>query len=295
MLIFLLTFLKKSETFANKINLNGWDLSEKNIKLFDELFRDIDKNIEVHDMWFTDYYKTNDNYEKNDNTIQVQITGESYYKNPDDFDINFIPAEKDSKNVIIFPFASHYALTNGNIDINKLIIKREYKEAKTKFCLFAVSHGGVESRIQFFNELSKYKNVDSCGKFMNNMTCPGTWGSPDYLEFLKDYKFMICFENKSQPNYFTEKLINSYIGGTIPIYWGCANIEDYVNLDSILYLPPNYTEKELNDLIKQIEYLDNDENAYKLKYESIFFKNGVLPDPFNVEKLREKINNRLLV
>ena len=285
-----MTFLKKNENFKN-LNLNGWHLTEKNTNLFRELFRDIDKNIEVHDVWHND----NGSYEKNDNTIQVQITGESYYKNPDDFDINFIPLEKESKNVIIFPYASQYALTSESFDINKLIIRRDYKESKKKFCLFSVSNDNAEARIHFFNELSKYKNVDSCGRVMNNMTCPGTWGSPDYLEFMKDYKFMICFENKSQPNYFTEKLINSYIGDTIPIYWGCQNIGDHVNLDSILYLPPNYTEKELNDLIKQIEYLDNDENAYKLKYENTFFKNGVLPDAFNVEKLREKINNRLLV
>jgi hypothetical protein len=97
---------------------------------------------------------------------------------------------------------------------------------------------------------------------VNNTTCPGSFGSSDYLEFMNDYKFMICFENKSQPNYFTEKLINAYCGGTIPIYWGCPNIDDYVNMDAILYLKHDYTDSDFKELLKQIEYLDNNAEAY---------------------------------
>ena len=40
-------------------------------------------------------------------------------------------------------------------------------------------------------------------------------------------------------------------------------------------------------------YLDNNPDEYKKKYESIFFKNEQLPDEFNTEKIKEKINNVL--
>ena len=39
---------------------------------------------------------------------------------------------------------------------------------------------------------------------------------------------MICFENTSKPNYFTEKLVNAYYSGSIPIYWGDPNISKYI-------------------------------------------------------------------
>lgn len=288
LLLFMLTQLYKVEFFENKIDLGEWSWPE-NDKLFQDLFRDVNKNVVVYE---TFHKRDMSNYP---GAVRVQVTGESYFADPEQFDINFIPVAEEKKNVIIFPFASHYALTNNTIiDKNSLLVKRELSRNKSKFCLFSSSHDECKSRNDFFAQLSKYKHVDSCGKYMNNITCPGSFGSSDYIEFMKDYKFMICFENKTQSNYFTEKLINAYCGGTIPIYWGCPNIEDYVNMDAILYLKPDYTDNDFKELLKQVAELDNNADAYKGKYETVFFKNGVLPDAFNVDSLRQKINDRLL-
>ena len=35
-------------------------------------------------------------------------------------------------------------------------------------------------------------------------------------------------------NWFTEKLIDCFATGTIPIYWGCPNIEEFFNKDGII-------------------------------------------------------------
>lgn len=40
------------------------------------------------------------------------------------------------------------------------------------------------------------------------------------LEALKDYRYTIVIENCALNNYFSEKLIDAYMTGTIPIYWG---------------------------------------------------------------------------
>lgn len=53
-------------------------------------------------------------------------------------------------------------------------------------------------------------------------------------EALLDYRYSIVIENTKQDNYFTEKLIDCLVVGTIPIYWGCPNISDYFNMDGIL-------------------------------------------------------------
>uniref|UniRef100_A0A6C0B2X6 Fucosyltransferase C-terminal domain-containing protein n=1 Tax=viral metagenome TaxID=1070528 RepID=A0A6C0B2X6_9ZZZZ len=287
LLLFMLTLLFKKEHFEKKIDLGEWS-SPENDKLFQDLFRDVDKNVIVYE---TFHKRDMSNYQ---GAIRVQVTGESFFDDPEQFDINFIPVAEESKNVIIFPFASHYTLTNNIIDKNSLLVKRELTKNKSSFCLFASSHDGCKARNDFFAELSKYKQVDSCGRYMNNITCPGSWGTQDYIEFMNDYKFMICFENKSQPNYFTEKLINAYCGGVIPIYWGCPNIHDYVNMDSILYLKPDYNDNDFQELLKQVAELDNNADAYKIKYQTVFFKNGVIPDAFNIDSLRQKINDRLV-
>ena len=39
---------------------------------------------------------------------------------------------------------------------------------------------------------------------------------------LKNYRYSLCFENSYTPGYTTEKIIDSFVSGTIPIYWGGA-------------------------------------------------------------------------
>lgn len=50
---------------------------------------------------------------------------------------------------------------------------------------------------------------------------------------LKDYMFSIIIENDKNDGYFTEKLIDCLITGTIPIYWG-SDISDKFDMDGII-------------------------------------------------------------
>jgi len=281
----------QKEKFQNKITLHNWweDGDGVSVVLFQDIFRNVDKNIEIYSVF------GEPNFIRNPDTLYVQYSGESRYSNPSLFDINIIPSENEDKNIIHFPHAAFqitYQIKQGdNALIPFLLNKRTLDKEKEKFCLFAVSNPGCKTRNDFFSALSTYKKVDSCGSVMNNIgSCPNGFTSPEFYHFISNYKFMICFENVSQPNYFTEKLVNAYYGGAIPIYWGCTNIHDYVNMEAILYLKPNFTENEFNDLIKQIEYLDNNPDAYRAKYETTFFKDGKLPDAFNIDKIREKVD-----
>jgi hypothetical protein len=56
----------------------------------------------------------------------------------------------------------------------------------------------------------------------------------DKLEGLKDYKFHIVVENIKEDYYFSEKLLDCFATGTIPIYWGCPSIGDFFNEKGIL-------------------------------------------------------------
>jgi len=38
--------------------------------------------------------------------------------------------------------------------------------------------------------------------------------------------FSICIENSSNRNYHTEKIIDAFLSKTVPIYWGCPNLEE---------------------------------------------------------------------
>ena len=46
---------------------------------------------------------------------------------------------------------------------------------------------------------------------------------------LKDYMFSLVIENDRTDNWFTEKLIDCMVSGTVPIYWGCGNVGEFFN------------------------------------------------------------------
>lgn len=53
-------------------------------------------------------------------------------------------------------------------------------------------------------------------------------------EGILPYKYTIACENTSVENYFTEKLIDAILGECLCFYWGCSNIEKYI--DSRAYI-----------------------------------------------------------
>jgi len=106
-----------------------------------------------------------------------------------------------------------------------------------------------------------------------------TFGKP-YLENGKKdcmfySQFHITVENCSIKNYFSEKILDCFISKTIPIYWGCSNIEDFFNIKGIIKFNSfeDFIEKCNN--INELNYLEI------LKYlfdflESILFFNIIL-------------------
>ena len=51
---------------------------------------------------------------------------------------------------------------------------------------------------------------------------------------LLPYTYSVIIENVQEPDYFTEKLLDCFICGTIPLYWGASNISQYFNTDGMV-------------------------------------------------------------
>lgn len=58
-------------------------------------------------------------------------------------------------------------------------------------------------------------------------------------EGLNDYRFSFAVENASYKTYFTEKIMDCFATGTIPIYLGSPDIGEYFNMDGIVMLDKN--------------------------------------------------------
>ena len=54
------------------------------------------------------------------------------------------------------------------------------------------------------------------------------------IDGLRDYRYHFCIENIDRDYWFTEKLIDCFVTGTIPIYWGCPSIDVFFNIDGMV-------------------------------------------------------------
>jgi hypothetical protein len=231
----------------------------------------------------------NTNHDININNLHIQYSGESYFNDPSKYDINFIPS-MESENVILNPLAVIYMYGLEKRGMLNLTSRR--LTLKKYFCAFVVTNCADNERLRFFVELTKYKLVHSCGKCRNNIDheIPQV-DTQEYFDYLSQFKFMICFENKSQVNYFTEKLVNAYNGGTIPIYYGCPQVSEWINLKSIIYIP---SEDQFQTAISKIIQLDTHDDLYRQMFNEPLFKDGKIPKELDIYNIRNKVNQFLL-
>lgn len=82
-----------------------------------------------------------------------------------------------------------------------------------------------------------------------------------------DYQYSLVIENNRTPNYFTEKLLDCLMTKTIPIYWGCTNIDTWFDTTGWIILETT----DMNELIEKCKvlpvYSENLETIHK-NYES---------------------------
>ncbi len=160
-------------------------------------------------------------------------------------------------------------LNNYNIkQIRNDVLK---KPIRTKFCAAVISNNSSYSlfRLNFIKQLNKYKIVDLGGNASNNI------GGlvKNKIEFLSSYKFSIAMENTDGDGYISEKIIDSFIAGTIPIYYGDYMIDEYINHKAYILIK---SEKDIMEKIEYIKKIDSDKELYKsILNEKVFLYNDI--------------------
>lgn len=128
---------------------------------------------------------------------------------------------------------------------------------KRKFCSIVVSNTRYAdpTRERFFRLLSEYKRVDSGGMLWNNVG----GAVPNKLDFVRNYKFNIAFENSSVYGYTTEKIMDAMVANSLPIYWGNKDVHKDFNPNSFL----NANEfSSLEKLVEKVAELDSNDDLY---------------------------------
>ena len=73
----------------------------------------------------------------------------------------------------------------------------------------------------------------------------------DYkLDLLKDFRFHVVIENTNIAGWFTEKLIDCFRTGTVPIYWGNPLIGEIFDCEGMIIC---HTEQQIIDAINSVD------------------------------------------
>ena len=178
------------------------------------------------------------------------------------------PPNDDKKYIKAPPYLAWYTDKSYSELLNMLIPDK--KEILSCISSNKNNFPGHKKRLAFVKNIKNADNlnIDLYGRGFNPVE--------DKWDALAPYYFSIAIENTSKNDYWTEKISDCFLAYTVPIYYGCTNIEDYFPKNSYIWIDienpdeaieiikksvtKNEWKKRLPDVIKARNLVLNDYN-----------------------------------
>lgn len=125
-----------------------------------------------------------------------------------------------------------------------LYLDRKYPNINRKYSIAYCSSNKVNIREDIFNVFVWRMGVEQCHSLGKNCgsypqtirKVDGDWKNGELIEKYSEYKFVLAMENNNVDGYVTEKIINAFYSGAVPIYWGSPKVLDYFNPKAFIYV-----------------------------------------------------------
>ena len=203
--------------------------------------------------------------------LKIYITGENMVPDFDQCDLAFSPLENpDDPRCIRLPYYAQVLPAMGSLIRGPEWQPQAYLN-RPRFCSFVASNPRGSFRNAFFKKLNRIKKIDSAGRHFNNFGARIS----DKLDFLKNYRFNLAFENSQSPGYVTEKLIEPLLMGCIPIYWGAPDVTRDFNPACMINVSDF---PDFNAAIDYIIQADRDESIRLRHLSASVFNNNLAPE-----------------
>jgi len=246
-------------------NLNNYDVN-KNVEIWLDTFERIDVSRAEKKIFIA--IEPNEVIKMNEDIKYFQKAFDYIFTYDEDL-------LKELNNSVLFEFGTKWV----HLD--------DYKNLKKEFSVSNVcGHKSITKfhKIRHKLWLSQEKINIPRNFFLSKYGGPRLFEGNKILEDSKlpmfESMFHICIENIPKKYFFTEKLIDTLLCKTIPIYWGCTNIEEYFNtkgmiivnsIEEIIDACNNITEEDYQNKIEYVEenynkalkWADHPERIYK--------------------------------
>ncbi len=159
---------------------------------------------------------------------------------------------------------------------------RKHKGGKRDKILAYINSNCRKNRELFFKKAREYDlSSEALGKCSNTgKRAHGGWFNLG--DIYREYIFGIAMENRNVPGYVTEKIMNVFAGGAIPIYWGDSEtVRKWIN-------PKAYIDvsdfSDFDQVIRYLDYLVNNPKKLRTIQEAPIFRDGIVPEFLDIYK-----------
>lgn len=172
--------------------------------------------------------------------------------------------ESDEDKYLRFPYwiLTTFDPCSSENDIVKRIKEiNSFRYEKYDECVLINKHDKKGTRNMIYQDIKAVLNIKCAGPWNNNTDELWNKYNNDKLLYLKRFKFNICPENDNTVNYVTEKLLDAFICGCIPLYYGAFNNPEpgLINKDAVIFWNNNGKNE---DNIKLVKDLNNSDKLY---------------------------------
>ena len=155
-----------------------------------------------------------------------------------------------------------------NLTIKSLLSRRKANyDKRRKFCVAFIGKA-YPFRMQSLSELSKIGKIEVFGAVARKNV-------KSKFTAAQNFRFVFCFENDLYPGYVTEKVIEAWATGAIPLYWG-KDVFGYINPKAIINLADF---DNFDNFISYVEKVNNSKVLWeKIASEPILLRGPDLSD-----------------
>jgi hypothetical protein len=119
---------------------------------------------------------------------------------------------------------------------------------------------GHRRRLEFLQRMRSRLDFDLYGKGFAPLI--------DKWDGLAPYRYSIAFENTSSPYYFTEKIMDCFVAGTMPIYYGSPTISEFFPAEAIVIFDPDDPDvfRKIDDIVRSDLYKQREKYLAEAKH-----------------------------
>lgn len=139
--------------------------------------------------------------------------------------------------------------------------------------------GKCQGNVDVQSSIKNFDETVQCQPFEDNQRPGSIQPIPDLLasdgrgknlELLSKYRYALVMENSNVPGYVSEKIIEAFLSGTVPIYYGSEIVFDIFNPKAFIYFDVENPDKSLT----QIQFLEQNPAEYDKLLNEPILANG---------------------